>query len=1606
MHAGGGAGRVRPNDAVVAAIVSSFSTAKTRVAIMTELDSHANMVVLGRFVTIIRRTGRSVDVQAFADDVPTMKSVPIVDAVVAHDCPCTHTTTLLIITNALHVPSMEHNLIPPFIMRQAGLIVNDVPKFQLDSPTTDDHAIIDPDTGIRIHLTLQSTFSGFPTRELTRRELTNAEDYTKVWLTPNLEHWDPYDDSYAEQEQSLLDNDGNLRSDLSRPRKKRRIDDHLSEDELFGLVSNVQVKFRDSYVQPVPVDLVEDLIDLNLSRCADGSAPSEHHVPQVHPARDTSAPTPSVESVTATSDRVASEPPSGYPGVPFPPSDRDRGNASSRPQFDPSLSPWEADRGVPHVSSMGTPFPVRPASSLYGNGAPGLGRCAAATVLDDEHTLNATLQQHANHNAFTRVAGATSVSHDADELFQSHHDEEPLMRGNLPLHLQHDMLEDIQEDCFCEDLGEFIARAEFVIGAVTAGQVKDIPAELLANVWQIKESDAERTLRQTTRRNTQSLNSTLSRQFGTNDRMLRYQRLDEIFYTDTLKISKKCKSYRGNTCAQVFVSDKGYIYVCPMRKEADYYDALKQFSKKVGAPHTLVCDGAKTQKKREVKEYLNKIGTRHRVLELRTQWANRAELWIGILKEAVRRDLRMSHSPLVFWDYCLERRALIINATARDNFKLQGQTPHMTVHGQEPDISNLLFGWFEWVYYLDDSEKFPYPREVLGRCLGPSIDEGNEMAQWILAVSGEVISRRSIRRLTREELSPTNADEAHRRKTFMENIYKKRGTSYQLPCPSTGEQIVDDIAGVSKEVHWKEEESPFNLDAHEEGSPDVPDDDIVDAYGKPVSENSLTDLLIGAEILLPQGETSDGKFAAGKVIRQSVDENGVARGKHDDNPLFSTRAYDVLFEDGRVREYSANVIAENVLSMADSSGHLSCEMESIVSHQRNGDAVSKEDAAKSKGKGMVKTTKGWALLVKFKEGTSRWIDLKDAKQANPVMVANYAYASDLEDEPAFAWWVPYTLKKADAIIKSVNSRVRNKTHKYGIEVPRTFAEAMALDAKNGNDLWRKAYLKEMGQVNVAFEYLARGERAPEGWKKASGHIIWDVKMDFTRKARWVKDGHRTAAPENSSYAGVVSRESVRIALTYAALHGLPVVAADIRNAYLSAPSSEKHYIICGPEFGEHEGCVALIRRALYGGKAAGRDYWHFLRKIMHKDFGFQSSRGDPDVWFREARRADTNELYYEYVLLYTDDILCISDRAEDIIRGEIGKKFMLKEESIGPPSQYLGGKLSLVELANGTKAWSFSSTQYVKEAVGNAEKLAKSLDMSVPGPRNSTTPISRDYRPEIDTTTELTPELASHYYSLIGVLRWIVELGRVDICVEVSMLSAHLALPRQGHLEQVFHIIGYLRHHHNACMVFDPTEWDVPEGMFKKEDWSYSPYGCENLVEELPPNMPKALGREMRIRVFVDSDHAGDSLTRRSRTGFVVFLNGAPIYWFSKKQTSCETSTYGAEFVAMKVAMEYVRGLRYKLRMMGMPVSEPAYVLGDNQSVLANTTKPGSVLKKKSAAIAYCFVREGCARDEWRTGYINTNLNVADLFTKPLPPGEKRDRFVSCLLHYLVRRAD
>jgi hypothetical protein len=138
-------------------------------------------------------------------------------------------------------------------------------------------------------------------------------------------------------------------------------------------------------------------------------------------------------------------------------------------------------------------------------------------------------------------------------------------------------------------------------------------------------------------------------------------------------------------------------------------------------------------------------------------------------------------------------------------------------------------------------------------------------------------------------------------------------------------------------------------------------------------------------------------------------------------------------------------------------------------------------------------------------------------------------------------------------------------------------------------------------------------------------------------------------------------------------------------------------------------------------------------------------------------------------------------------------------------------------------------------------------------------------------------------------------------------------------------------------------------------------------------------------------NHAGDVLTRRSRTGVIIYLNGAPIVWYSKRQGTVETSEFGAEFVAMKVGFEACRGLRYKLRMMGVPIDKSFYCYGDNMSVIHNTQNPESTLKKQSNWICYHDIQECVAMGEGMTAHFHSEDNPADICTKLMPGGKKRN---------------
>ena len=141
------------------------------------------------------------------------------------------------------------------------------------------------------------------------------------------------------------------------------------------------------------------------------------------------------------------------------------------------------------------------------------------------------------------------------------------------------------------------------------------------------------------------------------------------------------------------------------------------------------------------------------------------------------------------------------------------------------------------------------------------------------------------------------------------------------------------------------------------------------------------------------------------------------------------------------------------------------------------------------------------------------------KESYPVEVAEYAEATGISDEPAFSWWTTHVLKQRQRIVAAVNKRYHKMTHKFGIKVPKTVEEALALDKENWNDLWWKAIQKEMSALKVAFKIL---DKPPIVSQYMKCHIVFSIKMeDFSRKAHLVAGGHMVEAPKSLTFAGVV-----------------------------------------------------------------------------------------------------------------------------------------------------------------------------------------------------------------------------------------------------------------------------------------------------------------------------------------------------------------------------------------------------------------------------------------------------------------------------------------------------
>ena len=184
--------------------------------------------------------------------------------------------------------------------------------------------------------------------------------------------------------------------------------------------------------------------------------------------------------------------------------------------------------------------------------------------------------------------------------------------------------------------------------------------------------------------------------------------------------------------------------------------------------------------------------------------------------------------------------------------------------------------------------------------------------------------------------------------------------------------------------------------------------------------------------------------------------------------------------------------------------------------------------------------------------------------------------------------------------------------------------------------------------------------------------------------------------------------------------------------------------------------------------------------------------------------------------MYINNCLNISEHPTELLQ-ELDKSFPMKPGSVGPPKLYLGAKVSKIQLPHGVEAYTVSTSQYVREAVNNVERHLTAKGMSLN--RRGTAPLSPGYCPEIDSSPELEIQDITYYQSLIGILRYMVEMGRINITCKVSMMSSFFVIPREGHLQQLLHMFAYLKSHHNARIVLYPSYPYIYSYQFPRHEW-------------------------------------------------------------------------------------------------------------------------------------------------------------------------------------------
>jgi hypothetical protein len=200
-----------------------------------------------------------------------------------------------------------------------------------------------------------------------------------------------------------------------------------------------------------------------------------------------------------------------------------------------------------------------------------------------------------------------------------------------------------------------------------------------------------------------------------------------------------------------------------------------------------------------------------------------------------------------------------------------------------------------------------------------------------------------------------------------------------------------------------------------------------------------------------------------QVTKRLKDKDGGPIGTPNNNPILDTRLYKVECKDGHKAAMTANTMAENLFSQIDGDGHRQVIFDAIIGHRTDGTEVIDSDAFVTSANGVKRrkeTARAWEINVQWKDGSTTWHKLKDAKDSYPIDVAEHAVENGISEKPSFKWWIPCVLKKRDRTMSKTKASHWAATHKHGLEIPKNHADCVRIDDDNDNTLWQESAKKD------------------------------------------------------------------------------------------------------------------------------------------------------------------------------------------------------------------------------------------------------------------------------------------------------------------------------------------------------------------------------------------------------------------------------------------------------------------------------------------------------------------------------------------------------------------